>query len=225
MAIPKNRKPSQPELRSPRVRAPIFLLARSRRRRKAGFAEWVYSPESLTQDGVCTECAEARSRLKAALQVEWQAGFDQIADVSWAAGDHLALVTASARRRLIDAGWPCVFRRVQVVGSEKRPGFKSVAHPYTGPALYWMVPKHVVEVDVAGCGLKRSPWCEESHCPFTRWEFRYSGPLRMSQSPLPLCFRLDVYEPDSPTYVSEAGRRLLERLELSNLDFVTVSRA
>ena len=204
----------------------IYLLTRSPRRASGGFAEWHYASESMEEVRACTACAYGSSdQLTVPLRVKWQLGSDLIADFSWAGADYFAVATPGARRRLMEAGWPSIFRTVVVAGSEKRRGFKSVPYPYTGPKLYWVVPREVVTVDVLQCGLRREVFCDRQGCPFTQWKFRYKGPFSLEQASLPLCFRLNVYEPDSPTYVSEAGKRLLERLEISNVRFVKVALA
>jgi hypothetical protein len=186
-------------------------------------ATFFFSKDATFKQGAkCSLCEKYIETFPAPLRVSWQPGSDRVADFSWEQGGYLAVVTGDMRKRLLELKWPCRFRRVIVDEPVTARGFANVPYPYTGPPLYWLVPRTFVEVDASKSGLVQEAFCDRKSCGLQTWEFRNRGPFVLRRSAqLPIFFGLDIYKAmgPGPLYVSAQGRSLLQSLKPRNLSF------
>ena len=172
----------------------------------------------------CETCTYPHSHIVSPLTVEWEPGSNQIADVHWDSC-YTFVVTDRVRRLLVGSGLKLKYGTVKHVRNSERIGKRTphVKIPYRGPTLYWPTPQALVPLNE-----KLSRVRIEESCPDCGWvskTFKSRGIVIDRQDfGGQHVFRIVQNEPSGATFVTEKGKRILEKLTLQNLGFARAGR-
>ncbi len=123
------------------------------------FARYTYSG-TWTEGVLCGNCRRATSELIPPLIVEWEEGSNVLGDFAWCGGTYRCVVPQQTRDRLAFLNPDTRWGRVRVNPPErKRARHPRIPYPYTGPRLWWPIPKHRVFINRAEARKIQCPEC------------------------------------------------------------------
>jgi hypothetical protein len=180
------------------------------------FARYTYSG-TWTQGGLCPRCREGTSKLIPPLLLEWQEGSDVLGDFAWAGGSYRPVITETARQALRFLDPDVEWGEVQVVPPErKRARHKRIPYPYTGPPLWFIIPRQRVFMDREQAKRLLCPGCGEYVGPTWLTNIKLSraevGPHRL--------FRLAENGRSSAMFVTEEAAQRIREANLQNVALV-----
>lgn len=164
----------------------------------------------------CDQCGYYWQEIISPLLVQWEPSSRRIGDFSWDGPfGYTFLLKAPVARRLNESGLAIKTAAVEYVKPDRKG--EVVEFPYTGPQLVWAKDLPMVELDREASGVSQTSSC--SSCGDVRYTFRDNGIIiRENDWQNHHIFRIATNGP-ALTFVTELGRSIIEREELTNISF------
>jgi hypothetical protein len=168
-------------------------------------------------DRLCNSCGRASSRLAEPLLVEWDKGSNRVGDFSYCG--YTVIATKCVRDFLIEHTFEFEYRYVEVVRPDNDANLeKRVPYPYTGPELFWIVPRIHIPLDPGRSGVRQRGRCDL--CGMTDWSFARDGiVVDRSQWNHEKVFEIEQFVPAGAIVITEMGLSVLLSTQLSNIGF------
>jgi hypothetical protein len=167
----------------------------------------------------CNACGWHWQELGPPLLIGWEPSADVLGDFSWNGPfGYTFLVKEHAAARLRDMQVACDYFPVEYTAPIRAGSAKCVAIPYVGPQLTGALCQSFVELDMHASEVTKTKSC--SVCGWLKYSFRYDGiVIRERDWHGENMFRITTNGRSEATFVTEHGREMIEREQLTNIAF------
>jgi hypothetical protein len=184
--------------------------------KEGGFA-WVHYSGTWSEGELCEKCTSSSSDLIEPLLLEWNIGSDVIGDFTWASTCFVVLDRVAAF--MSAHGYDIHAGQVEVIGSERKRGYRNVPFPYTGPHLNWVLANARVPLNELKSGVTLDIDCDL--CGRQRYTFKREGiVIDHADWRGQKMFRITQFEKSISTLVTDEARSEILDLGISNVTFI-----
>jgi hypothetical protein len=184
--------------------------------READFA-WFSHSGTWSEGGLCEKCGSSQSELIEPLLFEWNIGSDVIGDFIWCSYYFVVLDRVAAF--MSTHGYDIHAGKVEVIGSERKRGFRNVPFPYTGPHLNWVLANARVPLNELKSGVTLNIDCDL--CGRQRYTFKREGiVIDHADWRGQKMFRITQFGKSKATFVTEEARSEILEQGFTNVTFI-----
>jgi hypothetical protein len=184
--------------------------------KEGGFA-WFGHSGTWSEGNLCEKCGSSQSELIEPLLFEWNIGSDEIGDFMWSGLFFVVLDRVAAF--MSTHGYDIHAGQVEVIGSERKRGYRNVPFPYTGPHLNWILANARVPLNELKSGVTIKYDCDL--CGRRRYTFKTEG-IVIDQADWheKKMFRITQFGKSEATLVTDEARSEILEQGFTNVTFI-----